>query len=48
MPEADAFDLPDLAAREKEEAIWFQRNDHYRLNEPPIISTPISRKGGTN
>ena len=35
--EADPFDLPNVAARGKEKAVWFLRNYHFWLNEPPVI-----------
>ena len=35
--ETDPFDLPNVAARGKEKAVWFLRNYHFWLNEPPVI-----------
>ena len=35
--EADPFDLPNVVARGKEKAVWFLRNYHFWLNEPPVI-----------
>jgi hypothetical protein len=35
--QADAFDLPDLAARGKEKAVWFLRNFHFSIKEPVVI-----------
>jgi len=35
--ECDPFDLPNVAARGAEKAVWFLRNYHFWLNEPPVI-----------
>jgi hypothetical protein len=35
--EADPFDIPNVAARGKDKAVWFLRNYHFWLNEPPVI-----------
>ena len=35
--EADPYDLPNLAARGKEKAVWFLRNYHFHLKDPVII-----------
>jgi len=35
--EADPFDLPNVAARGKDKAVWFLRNYNFWLNEPPVI-----------
>jgi hypothetical protein len=35
--EADPFDLPNVAAKGAEKAVWFLRNFHFWLNEPPVI-----------
>jgi len=35
--ECDPFDLPNVAARGKEKTVWFLRNYHFWLNEPPVI-----------
>jgi hypothetical protein len=35
--ECDPFDLPNMAARGMEKAVWFLRNYHFWLNEPPVI-----------
>lgn len=49
--EADPFDLPNVAARGKEKAVWFLRNYHFWLNEPPVIqalqnSLPVYKTKG--
>jgi hypothetical protein len=35
--ECDPFDLPNVAAKGTEKAVWFLRNFHFWLNEPPVI-----------
>jgi hypothetical protein len=35
--ECDPFDLPNMAARGTEKAVWFLRNFHFWLNEPQVI-----------
>jgi len=35
--ECDPFDLPNMAARGAEKAVWFLHNYHFWLNEPPVI-----------
>lgn len=35
--ECDPFDLPNAAARSKDQTVWFLRNYHFWLNEPPVI-----------
>ena len=35
--EADPFDLPQIAARGKEKAVWFLRNFHFTIKEPGVI-----------
>jgi SpoVK/Ycf46/Vps4 family AAA+-type ATPase len=35
--EADPFDLPTIAARGKEKAVWFLRNFHFSIKEPVVI-----------
>jgi len=35
--ECDPFDLPNVAAKKTEKAVWFLRNFHFWLNEPPVI-----------
>jgi hypothetical protein len=35
--ECDPFDLPNMAAKGAEKAVWFLRNYHFWLNEPPVI-----------
>ena len=35
--EADPFDLPNIAARGKEKAVWFLRNYHFHLKDPVVI-----------
>jgi hypothetical protein len=35
--EADAYDLPQIAARGKEKAVWFLRNFHFSIKEPVVI-----------
>ncbi len=35
--EADPFDLPNIAARGKEKAVWFLRNYHFSIKEPVVI-----------
>jgi hypothetical protein len=35
--EADPFDLPNIAARGKEKAVWFLRNFHFSIKEPVVI-----------
>jgi len=35
--ECDPFDLPNVAAKGTEKAVWFLRNYHFWLNEPPVI-----------
>ena len=35
--ECDPFDLPSVAAKGTEKAVWFLRNFHFWLNEPPVI-----------
>jgi hypothetical protein len=35
--ECDPFDLPNTAARGHDKAVWFLRNYHFWLNEPPVI-----------
>jgi hypothetical protein len=35
--ECDPFDLPNIAAKGAEKAVWFLRNYHFWLNEPPVI-----------
>jgi IS5 family transposase len=35
--ECDPFDLPNVAARGTEKAVWFLRNFHFWLNEPQVI-----------
>jgi SpoVK/Ycf46/Vps4 family AAA+-type ATPase len=35
--EADPFDLPNMAARGKEKAVWFLRNFHFSIKEPVVI-----------
>ncbi len=35
--EADPYDLPQIAARAKEKAVWFLHNYHFTLKEPGVI-----------
>ena len=35
--ECDPFDLPNVAAKGMEKGVWFLRNYHFWLNEPPVI-----------
>jgi len=35
--ECDPFDLPNTAARGAEKSVWFIRNYHFWMNEPPVI-----------
>jgi hypothetical protein len=35
--ECDPYDLPNLAARGTDRAVWFLRNYHFWLNEPAVI-----------
>ena len=35
--EADAYELPQIAARGKEKAVWFLRNFHFSIKEPVVI-----------
>jgi SpoVK/Ycf46/Vps4 family AAA+-type ATPase len=35
--EADPFDLPNIAARGQEKAVWFLRNYHFSIKEPVVI-----------
>ena len=35
--ECDPFDLPNTAAEGPEKSVWFLRNYHFWLNEPPVI-----------
>jgi hypothetical protein len=35
--DCDPFDLPNTAARGSEKSVWFLRNYHFWLNEPPVI-----------
>ncbi|MFZ5451498.1 MAG: hypothetical protein ACOZF2_06465 [Thermodesulfobacteriota bacterium] len=35
--ETDAYDLPQIAARGKEKAVWFLRNFHFSIKEPVVI-----------
>jgi hypothetical protein len=35
--ECDPFDLPNAAARGKEKSVWFLRNYHFFIKEPPVI-----------
>jgi hypothetical protein len=35
--ECDPFDLPNVAAKGLEKAVWFLRNFHFWLSEPPVI-----------
>jgi len=35
--ECDPFDLPNAAAKGTEKAVWFLRNFHFWINEPPVI-----------
>jgi hypothetical protein len=35
--ECDPFDLPNVAAKGTEKAVWFLRNYHFWLSEPPVI-----------
>jgi hypothetical protein len=35
--DCDPFDLPNVAAKGTEKAVWFLRNFHFWLNEPPVI-----------
>jgi hypothetical protein len=35
--ECDPFDLPNAAARGKDQTVWFLRNYHFWLSEPPVI-----------
>lgn len=42
------FDLPNMTARREEKAVWFLRNYHFWLNEPPVISTQSPGKAGKN
>jgi len=35
--ECDSFDLPNVAAKGTEKAVWYLRNYHFWLNEPPVI-----------
>jgi hypothetical protein len=49
--EADPYDLPNMAARGKEKAVWFLRNYHFHIKEPVVIqalqnSLPIYKAKG--
>jgi hypothetical protein len=35
--ECDPFDLPNAAAKGMDKAVWFLRNFHFWINEPPVI-----------
>jgi hypothetical protein len=35
--ECDPYDLPNVAARGKDQTVWFLRNYHFHLNEPQVI-----------
>jgi len=37
--EADAYELPQIAARGKEKAVWFLRNFHFSIKEPVVIQS---------
>lgn len=49
--ECDPFDLPNAAARGKDQTVWFLRNYHFWLNEPAVIqaiqnSLPVYKTKG--
>ncbi|MCL4502380.1 MAG: AAA family ATPase [Deltaproteobacteria bacterium] len=35
--ECDPFEVPNTAARGKDQTVWFLKNYHFWLNEPPVI-----------